>query len=127
MDRMREEAEANAAFDPKLLEPYIIKDPQARTINAAKALENLGKAASVWLKPRETGEIVDPVAEPVAEMVKTMGKVAEYWMSDPKRTLEAQGVAVQAVRVDEYTGRRFVFLADPDGLPLELYEAAPAD
>lgn len=44
-----------------------------------------------------------------------------------KRTLEAQGVAVQAVRVDEYTGRRFVFLADPDGLPLELYEAAPAD
>ncbi len=44
-----------------------------------------------------------------------------------KRTLEAQGVAVQAVRVDEYTGRRFVFLADPDGLPLELYEAASAD
>lgn len=44
-----------------------------------------------------------------------------------KRELEAQGVAVQAVRVDEYTGRRFVFFDDPDGLPLELYEAAPAD
>jgi glyoxylase I family protein len=44
-----------------------------------------------------------------------------------KRTLEAQGVAVQAVRVDEYTGRRFVFFEDPDGLPLELYESAPAD
>ena len=44
-----------------------------------------------------------------------------------KRELEAQGVAVQAVRVDEYTGRRFVFFEDPDGLPLELYEAAPAD
>ena len=44
-----------------------------------------------------------------------------------KRTLEAQGVAVQPVRVDEYTGRRFVFFEDPDGLPLELYEAAPAD
>jgi glyoxylase I family protein len=43
-----------------------------------------------------------------------------------KRELEAQGVAVQAVRVDEYTGRRFVFFDDPDGLPLELYEAAPA-
>lgn len=41
-----------------------------------------------------------------------------------KRDLEAQGVAVEAVRVDEYTGRRFVFFADPDGLPLELYEAA---
>ena len=29
MDRTREEAEAGAAFDPKLIEPYIIKDPQA--------------------------------------------------------------------------------------------------
>jgi glyoxylase I family protein len=39
-----------------------------------------------------------------------------------KRALEAQGVAVEAIRVDEYTGRRFTFFADPDGLPLELYE-----
>lgn len=37
--------------------------------------------------------------------------------------LESQGVAVEEVRVDEYTGRRFTFFADPDGLPLELYEA----
>ena len=37
--------------------------------------------------------------------------------------LEAGGVAVERVRVDEHTGRRFTFLADPDGLPLELYEA----
>jgi glyoxylase I family protein len=40
-----------------------------------------------------------------------------------KRDLEALGVAVEDVRLDEYTGRRFVFFADPDGLPLELYEA----
>ncbi|WAC73371.1 VOC family protein [Roseateles sp. SL47] len=39
-----------------------------------------------------------------------------------KRRLEAQGVTVEPVRVDEYTGRRFTFFADPDGLPLELYE-----
>ena len=43
-----------------------------------------------------------------------------------KAALEAQGLAVEDVRVDEYTQRRFVFFADPDGLPLELYEAAPA-
>ncbi|MEY4978961.1 MAG: Glutathione transferase FosA [Pseudomonadota bacterium] len=43
-----------------------------------------------------------------------------------KQALEAQGVAVEAVRVDEYTGCRFVFFADPDGLPLELYETTPA-
>lgn len=36
--------------------------------------------------------------------------------------LAAQAVAVEPVRVDEYTGRRFTFFADPDGLPIELYE-----
>ena len=40
-----------------------------------------------------------------------------------KRELEAKGVDVEPIRVDEYTGRRFTFFADPDGLPLELYEA----
>jgi glyoxylase I family protein len=39
--------------------------------------------------------------------------------------LTAQGIAVEPLRTDEYTGRRFTFFADPDGLPLELYEAAP--
>ncbi len=32
------------------------------------------------------------------------------------------GVACEPIRVDPYTDRRFTFFADPDGLPLELYE-----
>jgi len=40
--------------------------------------------------------------------------------------LTAAGVAGEPIRVDEYTGRRFTFFADPDDLPLELYEI-PAD
>ncbi len=36
--------------------------------------------------------------------------------------LRGRGVAVEEVRVDEHTGKRFVFFADPDDLPLELYE-----
>ena len=36
--------------------------------------------------------------------------------------LHAQEVATEPVRVDEYTGRRFTFFADPDALPRELYE-----
>ncbi len=36
--------------------------------------------------------------------------------------LQQQGVAYEPVRVDKFTGRRFTFLADPDGLPIELYE-----
>ena len=37
--------------------------------------------------------------------------------------LQTRGLAVEAIRTDEYTGQRFTFFADPDGLPLELYEA----
>ena len=40
--------------------------------------------------------------------------------------LTAAGVVTEAIRVDEYTGRRFLFFADPDGLPLELYETGDA-
>ena len=36
--------------------------------------------------------------------------------------LQNKGIELEAVRVDEYTGARFVFFKDPDGLPLELYE-----
>lgn len=37
--------------------------------------------------------------------------------------LGERGVSCEPIRVDEYTGRRFTFFADPDGLPIELYEA----
>lgn len=36
--------------------------------------------------------------------------------------LRSHGVAVEPIRLDELTDRRFTFFADPDGLPLELYE-----
>ncbi len=36
--------------------------------------------------------------------------------------LESLGVACEAIRVDSFTGRRFTFFADPDNLPIELYE-----
>ncbi len=36
--------------------------------------------------------------------------------------LAAHGCDAEPIRVDEYTGKRFTFIADPDGLPLELYQ-----
>lgn len=46
---------------------------------------------------------VDSIAETVAE-------------------LDALGVAHEEVRTDEFTGKRFLFFQDPDGLPIEVYE-----
>lgn len=36
--------------------------------------------------------------------------------------LENHNIEVEPVRVDEITGKRFTFIADPDGLPIEFYE-----
>ncbi|MGR6465494.1 PHA/PHB synthase family protein [Rhizobium sp. PAMB 3182] len=72
------------------IEPFVVKDPENMAMNIARALQNLGEAASEWIGPRERGEVADVVAEPMADMVKTLSKVVEYWVADPKRTLEAQ-------------------------------------
>ncbi|PQJ12027.1 VOC family protein [Flavipsychrobacter stenotrophus] len=36
--------------------------------------------------------------------------------------LAAYNIAAEPIRVDEYTGKRFTFIADPDNLPIEFYE-----
>ncbi|WCT10497.1 VOC family protein [Mucilaginibacter jinjuensis] len=36
--------------------------------------------------------------------------------------VNAHGVITEPIRVDEFTGKRFTFMADPDGLPIEFYE-----
>lgn len=32
-------------------------------------------------------------------------------------------IEVEAIRIDELTGKKFTFFSDPDGLPLELYQS----
>jgi glyoxylase I family protein len=36
--------------------------------------------------------------------------------------LQHQGIATEPVRTDPYTGAPFTFFADPDGLPIEIYQ-----
>jgi glyoxylase I family protein len=36
--------------------------------------------------------------------------------------LNTKNVKTEPIRIDEFTGKRFTFFSDPDGLPLELYE-----
>lgn len=38
------------------------------------------------------------------------------------RELGRKGIVFEPVRVDELTGKKFVFFKDPDGLPIEIYE-----
>lgn len=43
-------------------------------------------------------------------------------VEDAIQELKSKGVECEAIRVDQFTQKRFTFFADPDGLPLELYE-----
>lgn len=38
------------------------------------------------------------------------------------KDLSLKGIQTEQVRVDEFTGKKFTFFTDPDGLPLELYQ-----
>lgn len=38
------------------------------------------------------------------------------------KELEHMGIVCEPIRVDEFTGKKMTFFADPDGLPLELHE-----
>jgi polyhydroxyalkanoate synthase len=58
--------------------------------NLARLVEEGGRALAAYLKPREEGRKTDGNAEEVAEVVKTLGHVAEYWLADPQRAVELQ-------------------------------------
>jgi len=36
--------------------------------------------------------------------------------------LQEKNCLIEPIRVDEFTGKRFTFMADPDDLPIEFYE-----
>lgn len=38
------------------------------------------------------------------------------------RHIQSHNIFIEPIRVDEFTGKRFTFFADPDGLPIEFYE-----
>jgi len=65
-------------------------DPEAFAMNLAKAMESSGKALAAYLTPREDGEARDKPPNELGEVIKTFSTVAEYWLSDQKRSAEIQ-------------------------------------
>ncbi len=58
--------------------------------NMALAMEQGGKALAAMVKPVEQGKVNSSFADDIADALKTFGHVAEYWLADPRRTIEAQ-------------------------------------
>jgi glyoxylase I family protein len=43
-------------------------------------------------------------------------------MEETVRQLTTVDINSEPIRIDEFTGKRFTFIADPDDLPIEFYE-----
>jgi len=69
---------------------YLVRDPEAFAYNLARFVEEAGKAASAYLKPREEGRAEIDLVDKYGEVVKTLAKLGEYWLSEPERAVEAQ-------------------------------------
>src|SRR5271170_497982 len=65
-------------------------DVEAFSHNVARLIEESGRALAAYLKPREQGHDNGELAGEVTEVVKTLGRVAEYWLADPQRAVELQ-------------------------------------
>src|SRR5437868_5656604 len=65
-------------------------DAEAFAMNVARAMESGGRALAAFLKPRENGEVKDTSSEDMAEVIKTLTTVAEYWLSDNERASDLQ-------------------------------------
>ncbi|MEE1657735.1 class I poly(R)-hydroxyalkanoic acid synthase [Microvirga sp. CF3062] len=58
--------------------------------NAARFIEGAGKAAAAYFKPVQEGKALSEPPADASEAIKSLSRVAEVWMTDPQRSLEAQ-------------------------------------
>ena len=58
--------------------------------NMAQFVEEAGKAAAAYLRPLEERRAKPALADDVGDMIKTLGQVAEQWLVEPQKAIEAQ-------------------------------------
>ncbi|HXD45406.1 MAG TPA: class I poly(R)-hydroxyalkanoic acid synthase [Pseudolabrys sp.] len=65
-------------------------DYEALARNAARFIEEGGKALAAYMKPREEGRIKPDAPDGLADAIRSIGQVTQYWLADPQRSLEVQ-------------------------------------
>jgi glyoxylase I family protein len=60
-------------------------------------------------------------SRPEARGLRHLAFMVEH-VEKVKTELEIKGIVSEPIRIDEFTGKKFTFFEDPDGLPLEIYE-----
>jgi len=108
-------------------------DAAALAHNIAQAMEQGGKALAAYLRPRESGEIKSSVADEIGEMVRSIGRVAEYYMAEPERAFKAQAalatqfVDLWASTLQRLQGEQAPPVAAPDAADKRFVDPAWRD
>ncbi len=88
--------------------------------NLALLVGQGGKALAALLEPAEAGGATSRLADTVLDAVKSFGRVAEYWLADPQRTVEAQtALSSNFLSLWAHTLRRLSGEADEPIVPLD--------
>jgi polyhydroxyalkanoate synthase subunit PhaC len=122
---------ASAAAAPAAISPFASSaaeslqlptpDVEQLAHNIALAIQQGGKALAAYLRPRESGEIKTTLAEEIGDMVRSIGRVAEYYMTDPQRAFQAQ-TALTKQFIDLW-GSTFYRLQGEQALPVAAPDA----
>src|ERR1022692_2170907 len=107
--RLYENAAAEPAMEPPKIGSF---KAEAFSQNVARLVEEGGKALAAYLKSREEGKIKGELANDATDVVKTVGQVASYWFSDPRRALELQ-TALGRAYLDLWAGAVKRMAGDP--------------
>jgi polyhydroxyalkanoate synthase subunit PhaC len=98
----------------------VSSEVEAFARNIGRAVEEGGRAMAAYLRPREDGRVKAEVSEEVADAVKALGALAEYWMKDPQRAVEAQSsllhgmMALWAASIKRMAGEEVEPVVQPD-------------
>src|SRR6476660_1379005 len=109
---------------------YSDLDVEALAHNIAQAIEQGGKVLAAYLQPRASGEIKTTLADEIGEMVRSIGRVADYYMADPQRALAAQTtltkqfVDLWAATLQRLHGEQALPIAAPDATDKRFADAA---
>lgn len=111
--------EASKKFYLEVLGCSIIKETFRSDRNSYKLDLQVGNGAAIELFsfPNPPARVNNPEAcglRHLAFAVEDIEASVNY--------LKSHQVAVEEIRLDEITGKRFAFFRDPDNLPLEIYE-----
>jgi polyhydroxyalkanoate synthase subunit PhaC len=88
---------------------FPIPDAEALARNMGQVIEQGGEVLAAYLGPRETGEIKMNLADDGGEMIRSIGQLGQYYMSDPWAAFEAQtALTMRFINLWASTLRRFL-------------------